>query len=481
MYTLQLFDFGYTRDSHRHFTNKAAENNFFNKYTLNSTPITCERVFNPKAHEFSINISEIDSYERASYLIATHNNKFYYYYITDYNVINGVTVVYKVEEDIYHTYFNNRSGFINFRGRLAQSNTNADEKIYPTGTPFRKQSEEDFFATKNFVPIIYLNLKTQGICTLRLNKSYDILKYAVVAALEVARSGSLDFYVNDKKQSNETFNLLGVYIIPESLVEEDTDPVYYYKTTDGLYTWQYTDGLKVSKKITPNIKTSNFFGTPFKKINIGNENKEIEISAQLFLSNGEPSLLLSANDTTFLNVIDDFGITIGYSEFANYLAQNKISLAMNVVSAVAGLGTAVATKNPIPAINAAKTAIDTGNAVYQQGIKEQSIVMNGGGNAYATYKKSNLAGITIQNYTAQGQDIIDNNFELFGGECSGKYLEFLDILEKDQTKEAYKDDGYFYKFLYVGTGEGGTFAGNSFMNKIADMFTNGTRIYYIQP
>lgn len=482
MYTLQLFAIGYTRDAHRHFISKVAEDDFFNKYSLHSTPINCARVFNPKAREFSVNISEIPEYEQASYLIAEHNGKFYYYYITDYNVINGITVVYKVEEDIYHTYFNNRGDYFNFSGRLSQSNSKTENILYPTGTPFFLNSEERFFGTQKVVPIVYLNFKKSGIVTIRLSETFDILRFAIGTVLTALRNGNLDLYINNVKQSNETFNLLGVYIVPEALLKEETDPFTYWKTSDNVYTFYSATGLKVSKQIIPNRKTANFFGTPFKKINIGNEQKEIEIAAQLFLSNGDPSLLLSVNDTTFLSVIDDFAITGAYSEFSNYLTQNKISLAMNVVSAVAGLGTAIATKNPIPAINAVKTTIDTGNAVYQESIKEQSIVTNGGGNAIATYEKShlNLAGITIQSYTSKRQDNIDNYFTAFGGECSGKYQTFADIIEVDGDKSVYKASGFFYRFSYIEGGSGGNVGGGAFMNKIADMFTNGIRIYYIQ-
>ena len=482
MYTLRLFAIGYTRDAHRHFVSKVADDDFFNKYALHNTPINCARVFNPKAREFSVNISEIPLYEQASYLIAEHNGKFYYYYITDYNVINGITVVYKVEEDIYHTYFNNRGDYINFSGRLSQSNSNSEDILYPTGTPFYKDTEEIFFGSQKVVPIVYLNLKTSGIVTIRLSESFSILRIAIGTVLTALRSGNLDLYVNNVKQSNETFSLLGVYIVPEKLLKEETDPFTYWKTSDNAYTFYGATGLKVSKQITPKKKTVNFFGTPFKKINIGNEQKEIEIAAQLFLSNGDPSLLLSVNDTTFLSVIDDFAITGTYSEFSNYLTQNKISLAMNVVSAVAGLGTAIATKNPIPAINAVKTTIDTGNAVYQESIKEQSIVTNGGGNAIATYEKSklNLAGITIQSYTAKRQNNIDNYFTAFGGECSGKYQTFGDIIALDGDKSVYKNSGFFYRFSYIESGNGGTLGGSAYMNKIADMFTSGIRIYYIQ-
>lgn len=485
MYTLQLFSIGYTRDSHRHFVSKTAEETFFNRYALNSEAIICERVFNPKAREFSINITDIPEYEQASYLIATYNDKYYYYYITDFSVINGITVVYKVEEDIYHTYFNNRGGYFDFCGRLSQSNSNADDILYPTGTPFFIDTEERFFDTEKIIPIVYLNFQKSGILTIRMEKAYNLIDYAIAEVLSALKDGNLDLYLGTTKQFNETFNLLGVFIVPEKLVKEPVTGVgqFNWKTSNGVYTLYPATGLKVSKQITPNKKTANFFGTPFKKINIGNEQTEIEIAAQLFLSNGDPSLLLSVNDTTFLSVIDDFAITGTYSEFSNYLTQNKISLAMNVVSAVAGLGTAIATKNPIPAINAVKTTIDTGNAVYQESIKEQSIVTNGGGNAIATYEKSklNLAGITIQSYTAKRQNNIDNYFETFGGECSGKYLRITDIINTDGDKSVYRESGFFYKFSYIETGYGGTIGSNApFINKIADMFTNGIRIYYIQ-
>lgn len=484
MYTLQLFSIGYTREAHRHFVSEVAEDTFFNKYALNSAPIICVRVFNPKAREFSVNVSEISNYDQASYLIATHNGNFYYYYITDYNVINGVTVVYKVEEDIYHTYFNNRGDFINFRGRLSQSNSNSEDILYPTGTPFFIDSEERFFDSQKVVPIVYLNFEKSGILTIRMKDAYALINFAISEVLSALKDGNLNLYVGSTKQFNENFNLLGVFIVPEKLVKEPVTGTgqYSWQTTNGVYTLYPATGLKVSKLITPKKKTANFFGTPFKKINIGNEQKEIEIAAQLFLSNGDPSLLLSVNDITFLNVIDDFAITGTYSEFSNYLTQNKISLAMNVVSAVAGLGTAIATKNPIPAINAVKTTIDTGNAVYQESIKEQSIVTNGGGNAIATYEKSklSLAGVTIQSFTAKRQNKIDNYFTAFGGECSGKYQIFGDIIAVDGDKSVYKNSGFFYRFSYIESGNGGTLGGNAFMNKIADMFTSGIRIYYIQ-
>lgn len=487
MYTLQLFSIGYTREAHRHFVSKVAEDTFFNKYALNFVPITCERVFNPKAREFSVNISEIPNYEQASYLIATHNGNFYYYYITDYNVINGVTVVYKVEEDIYHTYFNNRGDFFNFTGRLSQSNTKSDIVYYPVGKAFKKANQEIFFESHTevqnrcYTALIYINLQKDGLTVLRSRISSPAIRDAIMSIYAALNQGKLYEHLGGTTKEPQTFSLIGAYIVPSELLEEKTDFTtgIYWTTYETTFFFYSAKGKQVVKKVIPNKKTSNYFGTPFNKLNYGNSENEVTLSAQLFTEDCAPSLIISVNNTEFLDVIDDFTFTAAYSQYAQYLAQNKATFALNSISALVGIVTSVVTHQPLTAFAGVMQLAQMGANINEASNAEHKIV-NAVGNVVATVEKSSLMGLLLMQYSAEKQEIIDNNFVLFGGECSGKAQTFGDIVYVDGDKNVYKQNGFFYRFSHIGSGNDGTLGGNAYMNKIADMFTSGIRIYYIQ-
>lgn len=487
MYTLQLFAIGYTREAHRHFVSKVAEDTFFNKYALHSAPITCERVFNPKAREFSINISEIPEYEQASYLIATHKGKFYYYYITDYNVINGITVVYKVEEDIYHTYFNNRGDFFNFSGRLSQSNTKSDIVYYPTGKAFKKTNQEIFFEShtkvqnRYYTALIYINLQKDGLTVLRSRISSPAIRDAIMSIYAALNQGKLYEHLGETTKELQTFSLIGAYIVPSELLEEKTDFTtgIYWTTYENTFFFYSAKGKQVVKKVIPNKKTSNYFGTPFNKLNYGNSENEVTLSAQLFTEDCAPSLIISVNNTEFLDVIDDFTFTAAYSQYAQYLAQNKATFALNSISALVGIVTSVVTHQPLTAFAGVMQLAQMGANINEASNAEHKIV-NAVGNVVATVEKSSLLGLLLMQYSTEKQEIIDKNFVIFGGECSGKDQTFSDIVSIDGDKNVYKSSGFFYRFSYIESGNGGTLGGSAFMNKIADMFTSGIRIYYIQ-
>lgn len=483
MYTLQLFSIGYTREAHRHFISKAADENFFSKYVLHNAPINCARVFNPKAREFSVNISEIPNYEYATYLIAEHNGKFYYYYITDYNVINGITVVYKVEEDIYHTYFNNRGDFFNFSGRLLQSNTKSDNVLYPTGAPFTLNEEFPFFNNSlALVPVVYLYVKNVGTLVLRENHAYSNASSIVSILNEALSAENVEVYQDNIKLYTSQFTVFSGYGIPKELVKENTAPeiTYQFKVNERTYTFYFVGGLSVTKSFEQPARTSNFFGTPFNKINIGNNNTTVNLKAEFISLNNEPTLLLSVNNANFLNVIDDFAVTINYSEFSQYLAQNKMSSALSAISAGIGITKGILTPNfaQIGSGLLSAGALISGNQQAQE--RNNTVINSNMGNLVTTYSMYNKYCVSIQTYFEKNQDKIDNYFTAFGGECSGKYQTFADIIAVDGDKSVYKASGFFYRFSYIEGGSGGNVGGGAFMNKIADMFTNGIRIYYIQ-
>ena len=488
MYTLQLFSIGYTREAHRHFVSKVAEDTFFNKYALNSAPITCERVFNPKAREFSVNVSEISNYEQASYLIVTHNGNFYYYYITDYNVINGVTVVYKVEEDIYHTYFNNRGNFLNFSGRLLQSNTKSDIVYRPTAKPAYTGGVDDFTSINvisddkyNFCGIAVLSLEKSGVITLTTDE-LNTPESAFNELKNILDAGSLSHSVLPNPEVDETFKVINTYIIPSIFITKNTNEYWGVVTGKKLYR---AIGEKISK-VYKNANIDNnsvYVGTFFKRLKV--PKKDIVNITIEFIETPNPDLIIKIYDANSLSIIDDFACTIGLSDFSQYLSANKITFALNAISSIIGVATSVASGNPLAGISGTLQSLQTVNEIYKAS-KTPDNVYNSGGNFNATFRfyptqslyKSR--GIGIFRITAENQDQINNYFVAFGGECSGKYQTFGDIIEVDGNKSVYKNSGFFYRFSYIESGDGGTLGGSAFMNKIADMFTSGIRIYYIQ-
>ena len=485
MYTLKLFSIGYTREAHRHFVSKVAEDTFFNKYALHSEPINCARVFNPKAREFSIDISNIPEYEQASYLIAEHNGKFYYYYITDYNVINGITVVYKVDEDIYHTYFNNRGDYFNFSGRLLQSNTNSDIVYRPSGKPEYTIITEDFTKESevsdskyNYCGIAVLSLNKSGVITLT-TEELDTPENAFNELKKILDVGKL---AHGDPQEEETFKVINTYIIPSVFITKNTDD-YWIISGKKLY-------RAIGKKILRNFSNINnnysvYVGTYFKRVRIPKHSNDF-ISVWIeFIENPNPDLIIHLTGGQSLSIIDDFACTIGLSDFSQYLSTNKMTFALNAISSVIGVATSVASGNPLAAVSGTLQSLQTVNDIYKAS-KTPDSVYNSGGNFSATFRlyptkylyKSR--GIGIFTYASEKQEQIDSYFGAFGGECSGKYQTIADIIAVDGDKSVYKASGFFYRFSYIESGSGGTIGGGAFMNKIADMFTNGIRIYYIQ-
>ena len=162
-----------------------------------------------------------------------------------------------------------------------------------------------------------------------------------------------------------------------------------------------------------------------------------------------------------------------------------MTFALNAISSVIGVATSVASGNPLAAVSGTLQSLQTVNDIYKAS-KTPDSVYNSGGNFSATFRlyptkylyKSR--GIGIFTYASEKQEQIDNYFTAFGGECSGKYQTIADIIAIDGDKSVYKASGFFYRFSYIESGSGGTIGGGAFMNKIADMFTNGIRIYYIQ-
>lgn len=473
MYYIYLYKLPYSRDIHTHFTNTTAENKYLKDYQLNTTPIQCDRIFNPNAKSFNINLKDYPRPKLITYMIIVDNSnsEFYYYYVNNFNVLSGSTVELFVESDDYHTYFNNRGGDINFSGILNQSNTNAVKPLYPTSDPFTLKTTEGFFTNSNLVPVVYLYVKNVGTVVIRQNQIYSDSTSIVSILTEALSADNVEVYDDNILLYTSQFTVFSAYGIPRELIKENTAPeiTYKFKYRDSTYTFYFVGGLSVTKTFTPPNNTSNFFGTPFNKINIGN-NKIVNLKAEFISLNNVPTLLLSVNNSNFLNVIDDFSITINYSEFSQYVAQNKMSSALSAISAGVGITKGILTGN-FSQIGGGLLSMGAMLSGEQQARERDNTIINANmGNLVTTYAIYNKYGISIQSYETRYQEKLNNSFLIFGGDCENAKVSFENITDSD-INSGVVSKTYYYQFSVIRT------AGINF-NKVENMFKNGIFIKF---
>lgn len=481
MYYIYLYNLPYTRDVHTHFTDKTSEDKYLKNYQLNTNPIQCDRVLNPTAKSFRINLKDYPNPKEITYMIIVDNSngEFYYYYVNDFSVLASSTVDLIVESDDYHTYFNNRGGIIDFTGNLTQSNSRVGISIdgfnklsrYPTSEPFKRENATDFFKDNaDYVPsfalIVYMALSKSGTKTLVYSDMTATTPYDLTNILEVLRVGELEAHkTGTTVTQNETYKIISCYIVPARLVGGIISEGHWeYKITYGVpYKFYEAGGTGTTKTITPNRLFSNFVGTRFTKLNIGN-NETVKVGVYLYCQNSPPQIIISLNEAQFVNVIEDFGVTVDFSQEMAYYAQNKMSLGIGVLSTAGQSVKGYLTGNFSDIKTGLNSALGLINDCYRASEQPLTNVINSGNSVF-----SSGYGIDILEYSSKDNMKLKNLYSNYGGSYDDISVKFSEAINVDFTTT---EKIRFYRFSLITKVEKGMFF------KVENMFKSGIFIKY---
>lgn len=477
MYCIYLFKLPYSRDIHTHFTSKGAEDFYLKSYMLDGTPITYNKTLNPRAKSFRVDLQKFVKPKDITYAIIVDNSngEFYYYYVTDFAVLSPFTVELFVEMDIYHTYFNNRGNYIEFSGYLLQSNTLASVSDVgtarrPTGEPFKCESYQDFFEDNSkYSLIVFLSLSKSGAITLVYNEMGLTSPTDYDHIIEVLTAGKATMRViGTTSTREETYSIISAYIVPARLVgyNSETGNRQYTITYDNHdYVFFVAGGTEVKLNYFPFGRYVNAVGTPFNRLNLDNKNPS-EIKISLNVKSGNPSILINVDNTRFLNIVEDFSVSVNYSQEAQFYAQNRVSLGINGISA--GINAGKLFGGDISALSElSNTLLSSINDCYKAAQQPLTNVISGNYSVYTTYNIYGGSGVFLQQFSSRNQDNLYNSYQIYGGNMDNTLIEFSAALLTDK-----KLPTRFYKFSLFDKTE------NAVFSRVEQMFKDGIFIKF---
>ncbi len=441
----------------QHFLSSSAEDKYLNKYTALSGDINVTgSFFDIGMREIALpydNISVALNFYLVNFLRIKENGNYYYYNVTGVIKQTPKIIRYAIELDEYHTFFNNRGSDYNFTGYLKFSNTNCIEdkdKIFLT--PSKSMGSETKIEaewTGGYIGIGCVKWSRGGFSII-VTDPMNVVKNVADYISQLLKDGEIDIITMPESEhpmtTTEKFEILNAYIVPEILIEPYYKDVTQYK--HGVYkgysfreTGEQTFTIPIQNYRTKIVE----FGTFSSRINCGvnGENiiAKIELTANELSSDIDISLTIGNQK---ISLTDDFGYTLTISALTSYLASNKISIAMNSLSAIGGLAAGIATGNVVSIIGSAKAGIDVGNDIFKQSQRPSSTY--GGGNAALTYGKL-YKGFGMWIYSPENYNELYYKKSVIGGDCQNVPVYFYNIKLAD--KPTINKEYYFYEFTKI--------------------------------
>lgn len=426
----------------QHFLSAEAEDRYLSTYAALSIDITTNnRFFNISIKDFAIPVDKIkrsQDFYLINFLRVKENNNFYYYNITGVLKQTSETIIYAVELDEYHTFFNNRGKDYNFIAYPKFSNTRCIKDEYKIFlSPSQSVKNETIIGADwegGYIGIGCVKWNRGGFGII-VTEAQQIVKSAVNEIYSLLKDGEITYIVNpdgeNPQKTNEKFEILSGYIVPEILIEPYYKDIYRYE--HGAYKGY---GFRETGKQSFIIPIQNYrtkiieFGTFSSRINVGVNGKDIEANIELTANEISSDIDISLTiGTQKISLTNDFGFTLTISALTSYFSSNKISIALDTISAVGGLVAGIATGNITSIIGSTKAGIDVGNEVFQQTQKPASAY--GNGNAVLTYEKL-YRGFGMWIYTPVNEIYLIKTKNRFGGDCQGVGIYFNNMKVTDR-------------------------------------------------
>ena len=427
----------------QHFLSSTAEDNYLKAYTALTGDINVTgSFFDMGMREIALpydNISKAIDFYLVNFLRIKENGYYYYYNVTGVIKQTPKLIRYSIELDEYHTFFNNRGRDYNFKGYLKFSNTRciADEsKLFLN--PSKSMEPETKIAadwTGGYIGIGCVKWGRGGFSIIVTDSQISVA-YAVDHIYNLLKDGEIDIVQgpNSEKPSKvtEKFEILNGYIVPEILIEPYyKDLIQYQRGAYKGYSFRETGAKTFTIPIQDYRTKIVEFGTFSSRINCGVNGKDITAIIELTANEVSSDIDISLSiGTQKISLTNDFGFTLTISALTSYLSSNKISIAMNSLSAIGGLAAGIATGNVVSIIGSAKAGIDVGNEIFQQSQRPSSTY--GSGNAALTYGKLSR-GFGLWIFSPENYNQLFESKLLIGGDCQNLPISFELMKSTDKT------------------------------------------------
>ena len=441
----------------QHFLSSTAEDNYLKAYTALSGDINVTgSFFDIGMREIALpydNISISVNFYLVNFLRIKENGYYYYYNVTGVIKQTPKLIRYSVELDEYHTFFNNRGRDYNFKGYLKFSNTRCvEDKDKLFLTPSKSMEPETKIAAKwtgGYIGIGCVKWSRGGFSIIVTDAQINVA-YAVDNIYNLLKDGEIDIIQgpNSEKPSKvtEKFEIVSGYIVPEILIEPYyKDIIQYQRGAYKGYSFRETGAKTFTIPIQDYRTKIVEFGTFSSRINCGVNGKDITAIIELTANEVSSDIDISLSiGTQKISLSDDFGFTLTISALTSYLSSNKISIAMNSLSAIGGLAAGIATGNVVSIIGSAKAGIDVGNDIFQQTQRPSSTY--GGGNAAITYGKLSR-GFGMWIFTPENYSQLISAKTLIGGDCQNISIEFTRMKSVDKLNPIFANN--YYEFTKI--------------------------------
>ena len=427
----------------QHFLSSTAEDNYLRAYTALSGDINVTgSFFDMGMREIALpydNISLAVNFYLVNFLRVKENGYYYYYNVTGVIKQTPKLIRYTIELDEYHTFFNNRGRDYNFKGYLKFSNTRciADEsKLFLT--PSKSMETETKIAadwTGGYIGIGCVKWSRGGFSIIVTDPKGAVSNAADDIA-SLLKDGEIDIITMPESQNpskvTEKFEIVSGYIVPEILIEPYyKDQIQYQRGAYKGYSFRETGAKTFTIPIQDYRTKIVEFGTFSSRINCGVNGKDITAIIELTANEVSSDIDISLSiGTQKISLTNDFGFTLTISALTSYLSSNKISIAMNSLSALGGLAAGIATGNVVSIIGSAKAGIDVGNELFQQSQRPSSTY--GSGNAALTYGKLSR-GFGLWIFSPENYNQLFESKLLIGGDCQNIPIAFELMKSADKT------------------------------------------------
>ena len=465
----------------QHFLSSTAEDNYLKTYTALSGDINVTgSYFDMGMREIALpydNISIAVNFYLVNFLRIKENGYYYYYNVTGVVKQTPKLIRYAIELDEYHTFFNNRGRDYNFKGYLKFSNTrcvNDEDKLFLT--PSKSMETETKIAadwTGGYIGIGCVKWSRGGFSIIVTDPEATV-KSAADDIASLLKDGEIDIITmpqsENPSKATEKFEIVSGYIVPEILIEPYyKDIIQYQRGAYKGYSFRETGAKTFTIPIQDYRTKIVEFGTFSSRINCGVNGKDITAIIELTANEVSSDIDISLSiGTQKISLTNDFGFTLTISALTSYLSSNKISIAMNSLSAIGGLAAGIATGNVVSIIGSAKAGIDVGNDIFQQSQRPSSTY--GGGNAALTYGKLNR-GFGLWIFSPENYNQLSESKMLIGGDCQNMYVWFNLVKSIDKTKP---DNAYnYYEFTKI-------VSDSPQANRIAPLLLGGIEMEFIE-
>ena len=356
---------------------KADHDAFLTQFQVNTNLISIEKFFFNGTDENAFLVVSLDELPfDVNYLkvVQTLSNsetvkeRVLFFFVNNFVQLAENSIQINLTIDKWNSWFENQSGTEVVRPDLKnliinQGHFAGEEEHESLIVPDKSTQNFDFipaagdFAVTKYRVIFHATARTFGEVVFASTDSFTLTE-AIVAAGDIEQLKTFVCRSGDLEGTQQfEYQIYNAYIVPEIIYQNmQTNLIFVFTKLDSTKIWFYClsyyvlnlNGSTFKRVHTDAIKTYQqkcfdgeirSFGTLSNQIEIPNNGKMFNFKTQISCSN-DISILLSGNGQ-IIDITKDFEWSITYSEYSNYVAQNKLSIEAGNISKFINTGFAL--------------------------------------------------------------------------------------------------------------------------------------------